>query len=143
MDEAIRLMVRDAIQRSRKKQAEIAEEIGVSLQDLNGWLRKGGRTIPEKHVPKLAVALDLSPDAINDEAADRWRRALKLHPPPDRTVRTEIGTISTAALAIARAYEGSSSRRRQIVDLLFSEWEAPTIREASPKPRRQVSDGTT
>jgi len=132
-----------AIKAKQTSRAQVARDLDISPQQFNDWINDPDVDVPEHHVPRLALALDLSPDAIDDEAADRWRRALKLHPPPDRSVRTEIGTISAAALAIARAYEGSSSRRRQIVDLLFSEWEAPTIREASPKPRRQVPDGTT
>lgn len=136
-----REVIRAAIKRAGKKQVEIAQRIGVSLQDLNSWVKDSPRRVPEKHVPPLALELDLSPDAIDPEAADRWRKALRLHPPLEPKVITDIGPISARALAVARLFDALSPARQQIVDGLLQDWFAADP-PADPRRGRRAEHGT-
>lgn len=59
-----------------KSYNSIAEELGISRQSINGWL-KGTRLIPTKHLSKLAKIFELPEEYFQKELSDEEKDDVK------------------------------------------------------------------
>lgn len=60
----------------KKSYNSIAEELGISRQSINGWI-KGLRPIPKKHLPKLAEIFELPEEYFQKELLEDEKENVK------------------------------------------------------------------
>ncbi|NRT90207.1 helix-turn-helix domain-containing protein [Clostridium beijerinckii] len=82
-----------------KSYNSIAEELGISRQSINGWL-KGTRLIPTKHLPKLAEIFSLPEEYFQKELSELEKEEVK-----GMQITFEVGKIVDLLMEIRSVKE--------------------------------------